>query len=691
MHVDLDRLLTRSRDEHYKRFAECLFFELMAKGPPPKKVRGKAARATNMSRLSIQSVATTFSEAQTIADETANHDDSVMTTASVMTQGGTKKPARGRKPAAAKTKKAKAKKAEPVEILEDEQDGDVPPQPPPKPTRGRKRASDAVDDPNVTKAEAPAPKKRATRKASEAIADTVVMAPSEEAEMEDAPAPPPKQPAGRKKGRASTTKATTRKTSGSSVKSKASTASLRAQAEEADLEIERQLQADLERPLTDEEYHTADSESEREKAGPAPIKGKKTADARKGAQRQENKKHQQDYAMFDPAPIHKDDDADVSAELKALEDDMGVQSKPEQLEIPKKGKRAAGTRKVSKQTKKAKEEAQPPPPTDEDDIDELSLAMPEETGPEGIEDHDASSATVITKPAPARASTGRPRGRPKKSSTGPEIVAEEPQPALEPVRKPEPEVQDDQEPKFDVLHDTSEPEAEVQEHNLPEEHSLTLQSPDAATSPPTQSHSPIRTNKSLPPVPPPSSPPQVIDEQEPPPTTPRAIANRPIPPTHSAKQATISPTPSPQSSDAENQPPSSSTAPPPTAKRLPLPVVSLLPAATPHRNPASSPTRRNIIGGIQSAQPWKPVDLDVVFALVGQTEGDGAEGDVERLLMKGGGELSTPERNMTVEEWVFYNAGLAEEMLRRECEGMVGVFEREGKRAMGVLEGLVVE
>jgi hypothetical protein len=637
----------------------------------------------------MQSVATTFSEAQTVADETANHDDSVMTTASVMTQGGTKKAARGRKPAAAKTRKAKAKKEEPVEILEDGQDGDVPPPPPPKPARGRKRASDAVEDPDVTKAEAPAPKKRATRKASEVIADNTVTATSEEAQMEDAPAPPPKQPAGRKKGRASATKATTLKTSVSSLKSKASTASLRAQAEEHDREIERQLQVDVERPLADEEYLTADTEAERERAAPAPARGKKTAAARKAAQSQEEKRSE-DYAMFDPAPVHNDEDADVSAELRALEAEMKAEPEPEQLQVPKKGRKAAGTRKVSKQTKKAKEAARPRQSTAEDDVDELSMAIPDEAGPETIEDHDASSATVITKTAPARTSTGRPRGRPKKSSMGPQPVVDEPQPARKPVAEPEPEVEDDDEPNFVVLHDISKPEAEEQENDLPEEPSLSLQSPDAATSPPTQSHSPIRTNKSLPPVPPPSSPPRAQDEQQPPPTTPRPVARRPIPPTHSAKQATISPTPSPQSSDAENQPPSSSTAPPPTAKRPPLPAVSLPPAATPQRNPLS-PSRRNIIGGIQSAQPWKPVDLDVAFALVGQTEGDGAEGDVERLLTKGGGELSTPEKNMTVEEWVFYNAGLAEEMLRRECEGMVGVFEREGRRAMGVLEGLVVE
>jgi hypothetical protein len=43
---------------------------------------------------------------------------------------------------------------------------------------------------------------------------------------------------------------------------------------------------------------------------------------------------------------------------------------------------------------------------------------------------------------------------------------------------------------------------------------------------------------------------------------------------------------------------------------------------------------------------------------------------------------------MTVEEWIMFNAGLAEEKLRGECEQMVGVFEKEGGRAMGVLEGV---
>lgn len=53
-----------------------------------------------------------------------------------------------------------------------------------------------------------------------------------------------------------------------------------------------------------------------------------------------------------------------------------------------------------------------------------------------------------------------------------------------------------------------------------------------------------------------------------------------------------------------------------------------------------------------------------------------------------GGELSAEEREMTVEQWIRYNAAQAEERLKRECESLVAVFEREGMRAVRVLEGV---
>lgn len=50
--------------------------------------------------------------------------------------------------------------------------------------------------------------------------------------------------------------------------------------------------------------------------------------------------------------------------------------------------------------------------------------------------------------------------------------------------------------------------------------------------------------------------------------------------------------------------------------------------------------------------------------------------------------LTTPEKKMTVEEWILRNAKNGEEKLKRECERLVSMFEREGGRAMRVLEGI---
>lgn len=671
----------------------------------------------------MQSVATTMSDMHSAAgDMTLDADASVMTTTSVATSQGGKK-GRARKAATAKTRKTKVKKDEAVEILED---SEAPPPPPPKPTRGRKRGSEEVEDSIVMTVEVPAPKRRATRgKVSDAMADktATMMADAQDTDMGDAPpAPPAKQPAGRKKGRASnaktTTTTTTRKASATSLKAKASTASLRAQAAAAldDDDLERQLQADLERPLTEDEYMTADSESERTKPA-APPAGKATAkksasSSRKATARNQQEHQRDDYAMFDPAPV-PDDDAQVEEELRALETEMNAEQEREQepLEVPKKGRKTGGTRKASKQTRKAKAAAPPPPPepaaeeqpeVEEDSIVVSSVAPEPEAAV--LEDPDTSSGTVVNKteasrPAAAATATAvaKPRGRPKKNSAVSQpVIAEqaEPEPTDAATATPQPD---------DAV-------SVVVGPPVPSSHPLTSTAQAQQTQ--TQSHSQHsrNVNKSLPPPPPPSPPPQsekptAAQQPQPqpqPPATPRRLAANRTTGAHpsasaNAKQATLSPSQSPQSSDAENRPPSSRPAGGSSgaAKRVVLapPVPALVPPATPggrNGNAYASPSRRNVVAGLRSAQPWRAVDLDLVFALVGEGEERG-EVDVDGLLRRGGAELSTPERDMTVEEWIFYNAGLAEQMLKAECEGMVSKFEVEGGRAMRVLEGLVVE
>jgi hypothetical protein len=164
------------------------------------------------------------------------------------------------------------------------------------------------------------------------------------------------------------------------------------------------------------------------------------------------------------------------------------------------------------------------------------------------------------------------------------------------------------------------------------------------------------------------------------------VSNRsPAPP---SKETT--PIESPQSSDAENHPPSSKLS--VSAKRPATPHSSSgrIPLTT--STPTTSPSKRNVIAGLQSVHPWKAADLDEIFL---KSPGDENTGGLlgkemlgEAMQKATNGDLTSPEQKMTVEEWIHYNAEMAEEKLRNECERMVGCFEREGMRAMKALEGV---
>ncbi|KAK4959103.1 hypothetical protein LTR10_003902 [Elasticomyces elasticus] len=163
-------------------------------------------------------------------------------------------------------------------------------------------------------------------------------------------------------------------------------------------------------------------------------------------------------------------------------------------------------------------------------------------------------------------------------------------------------------------------------------------------------------------------------------------------------------TPSPNGSDKENLPSTSSLARPMTALKAPVQAPQFLsptkttriPLApgTPNRLLSSprrqnqniaSPTKTSL--RLESTMEWAPVDLDTVFLASPQAATPGTM--LTRLVEVGGG-LSEVERGMSVEEWVRWRAGKGEEELRRRCEGAVSLFEREGGRGLGVLEGVVV-
>ncbi|KAL1856518.1 hypothetical protein Daus18300_010675 [Diaporthe australafricana] len=715
------------------------------KQPAPKKTgRSKAARSSKASRLSLQSVATAASDMTSLADVTADVDDSVLTTASAMTTSskGSKKTTKGKKAATTtRARKTRAKKDEAVEVQEDEpeQEAATAPPSPPKPARGRKRSSEEVEDSVATNTEAPAPKKPRATKTRKARGSNATEASSVDTDMADAPEPP-KKPGAKKTRKASST----RKASGAQPARKLSTASTESAAPAGipnDDEIDRQLQADLDRPLSDEDI-LADPDTQKAAASHMKEEPKRTSNQNELLTQTETT----DFAMFDPAPAQPTD-AEIDAELRTIEDEMEVDQKdePEEMVVPKKG-RKAGTRKASKQTaaKNIKEPVlpnpaeQPKPRIDAeaeepDEIAEADVSFgsngtvvrkslsrtslgrtslgrtslgsvtsttstkgtakrgrpPKKSRLSGVEGDDksasvpaASEATVTAPkstdveeaaPAPApiegtkkQTGTGK-RGRPPKNPKTLDLAPEVP-PPVQGAAEPEPQ-------KVKV-------EVQVESATIQENFSAAVGSPRVARKPvPAPKDSPFAirkdeasalTSSTLLPVPP---------------KTPRHQAS----PAQSAKQATISPSPSPQASDAENRPPSSK---PNTtsSKGKRIPPVSLPAATTPtHQMSPSrqlSPSKQNVISSLQSAEPWTAVDLDSVFAEHHNDQED-ASGAADRFFAKGG-ELTEHERNMTVEEWIYYNAGQAEQKLKFECESMVMAFEKEGTRAMRVLEGLVV-
>ena len=108
-------------------------------------------------------------------------------------------------------------------------------------------------------------------------------------------------------------------------------------------------------------------------------------------------------------------------------------------------------------------------------------------------------------------------------------------------------------------------------------------------------------------------------------------------------------------SDAENAPPSS------------LPPSSRPPPSTP--------------GNDQAA--WTPIDIDMIF-------GQHPTPSKPLFALGSTAELSEEEKHLTVQEWIGVLAGKAEDELKLESERVVGVFEAEGLRARGRLEGIEV-
>ncbi|OAP56415.1 hypothetical protein AYL99_09594 [Fonsecaea erecta] len=157
------------------------------------------------------------------------------------------------------------------------------------------------------------------------------------------------------------------------------------------------------------------------------------------------------------------------------------------------------------------------------------------------------------------------------------------------------------------------------------------------------------------------------------PTTNKKIeSSHPVSPTPKSTN-NASPTPSPSTSDIENAPPSTR----PASQRPPV----LPSSSTPSRRPPNASSSPN--EGAEIPQ-WTPPDIELIFNPTSPQKAD-----VDILLGLTGSQLSTDEKDMTVQEWIEFIAKQTEEGLRAEAERVVGIFEREGERAMRVLDGIV--
>lgn len=105
--------------------------------------------------------------------------------------------------------------------------------------------------------------------------------------------------------------------------------------------------------------------------------------------------------------------------------------------------------------------------------------------------------------------------------------------------------------------------------------------------------------------------------------------------------------------------------------------------APPSTHPASARPTHAASSPMAEIPQWTPADIELIFTP------NTPQHDASINLGLTGAVLSADEQQMTVQEWIEHIAGRAEDALRTEAERVVGIFEREGQRAMGVLEGIV--
>ncbi|KAL8859622.1 MAG: hypothetical protein Q9178_004021 [Gyalolechia marmorata] len=763
------------RDEHQRRSPDCIFFAL-ATGRSKKNARGKKSRTSQASRVSTQSNLTTASEDLSMVDFNSLAETSM--SANVESAGtrkigkSAKKGTKGRKAAPKSKGKASVTQHEDVVVgssfVEPEDDDfEIKIVSGPMPSgRGKKRTSDEMSiDNESTQPEfnlehpefpLPPPKRRATRSSvsykNKAPVSTLEFTLDDDTNMEDGEGTaPPTQPASKMTGKRC------RKTASSSVRkasttSTATKASLRANVPN-DEEIDAALEADLDRPLTDDEGDLEPPPLPKAKSRrltrTRPGSRKVTASTAPVRRTAQAKTPPMEYnSTISTANPTNDSRDKVFQETEAAKNALNAMGHSKQEIIIETEERALSPAKSQgraslKSTKSAKESEQN---IDDEHVLQASQPIVADFQPVTQESSKASGSPVsdhlsarpspmpevhvgsITEEnvaatdksvlAPPTVNDGNAqthvRGGGKKHNTAKRgkaskkgapvnresdnVIRVEMESPWE--NSPEPVVELGIPHADQVIEEATLPNhATVEEAPNGEEKAAKAKKgrPAKAKAKPRK---PSTENLSIElPKPAEASPmatqKQVVDLAEEVPVTsqevhddtctthPQAATPQEIAlSSHGTPKVVISP----QSSDAENQPPSSR----PSARRPPLSTQSpskvqntkmVLVATT----PTASPTKRNI-SRLQSTLPWTSVDFEKLFMASPAAEKENLPVTTSKNAKE---VLTSPEKNLTVEEWIRYNAKRGEDKLRDDCERLVGRFEGEGVRALKTLEGIV--
>ena len=727
-------------DEHHRRSPDCPFFAF-AGTSAPKAIRGKKGRPSKASRLSTQSTMTSASEVPSIPDLDESIDVSTLSVNTVASSVSATSKRQGSK---AKGRSARASKVQQVESIEVEPRvlHEEITQANTKAPRGRKRISDQISDDgraereSTVKAEPP-PKRRNTRTRSSVIeqVDYPVLQ-SEPAAMavESARSKPTR--GGKKRALSHTHRI-----------SAVSTASLRAAIPD-NATIDAELGAGLDLPVSDEDQPAIVVEPAPKKGGRPKATGVSLAStaSTRGPRPTSIEQEAPESGAY-VAPVEEFDlHLTYSTDLEAPPPARSKSTKA-------KGSKKNGTKRTTRNNGGSAESIASLAAGLEPQADSSIITSRTEADDSGHETDASVGGKPIVRKGSKRKATANGRG--KMIGTGVMSKNIEDVLQSQPVHGSAPSLGADAQtdttkavadagmekhPRRSVSPPMANVDAAIQDEQSPKKptrnamkagkaKSTRMKKPRAEDRPPQLSmpgaFSPLMPDQeqdieqSFASVLSPTSPPMaagprrsVVDAAsvhvispsmhfiapQLPPRSPLRSMIASAHPTPTPQQTNVSreqkkttPSPSPQSSDAENAPPSTRppSARPPLAPLSPsknqITLVALAPGTA--RVVPFSPSK--IGGGLKSEIPWTSVDVEMVFA----STTPGAEKENFDLFGSSGVKkegLTSQEKKMTVENWINWSAQKAEEGLRAESERVVGIFEREGGRALRALEGLEV-